>query len=232
MRAEPDFWKSFLILSAIGAIAVFLELPRPLNTVLLLFGILVLSVLIGLGLWLAKETNLNVFPTRPSDIGRAILSGAGLGIVIILIIQFFVSPFLPQILTRFISGAESPPWKRLIIAFDSAITEEIIFRLFLFSLLVWLANKVFKSNRTPLNNTVLWAINSMIALGFGLAHIPSWYSITQLNPIIVGVIIFLNSIGGLTFGYLYFKQGLASSMIAHFTADIVLHIIAVGAFLN
>jgi len=35
----------------------------------------------------------------------------------------------------------------------------------------------------------------------------------------------LNGLGGLAFGWLYWKQGLESAMIAHFSADIVLHVI-------
>jgi membrane protease YdiL (CAAX protease family) len=35
----------------------------------------------------------------------------------------------------------------------------------------------------------------------------------------------LNGIGGVVFGWLYWKKGLESAMIAHFSADIVLHVL-------
>jgi hypothetical protein len=35
----------------------------------------------------------------------------------------------------------------------------------------------------------------------------------------------LNGLGGLAFGWLYWKRGLESAMMAHFSADIVLHVI-------
>jgi len=35
----------------------------------------------------------------------------------------------------------------------------------------------------------------------------------------------LNGLGGLAFGWLYWKQRLESVMMAHFSADIVLHVI-------
>jgi membrane protease YdiL (CAAX protease family) len=35
----------------------------------------------------------------------------------------------------------------------------------------------------------------------------------------------LNSIGGLVFGWLYWRQGLLAAMVAHFSADVVLHVI-------
>jgi membrane protease YdiL (CAAX protease family) len=34
----------------------------------------------------------------------------------------------------------------------------------------------------------------------------------------------LNAIWGIVFWYLYWKKGLESSMIAHFSADIMLHV--------
>ncbi len=35
----------------------------------------------------------------------------------------------------------------------------------------------------------------------------------------------LNGIPGLAFGWLYWKRGLESAMVAHFSADILLHVI-------
>jgi len=35
----------------------------------------------------------------------------------------------------------------------------------------------------------------------------------------------LNGIGGIIFGWLYWKKGLESAMISHFSADIVLQVI-------
>jgi membrane protease YdiL (CAAX protease family) len=35
----------------------------------------------------------------------------------------------------------------------------------------------------------------------------------------------LNGLGGLAFGWLYWKRGLESAIMAHFSADIVLHVI-------
>ena len=35
----------------------------------------------------------------------------------------------------------------------------------------------------------------------------------------------LNGIGGIVFGWLYWKRGLLAAMLAHFSADIVLHVV-------
>jgi membrane protease YdiL (CAAX protease family) len=37
----------------------------------------------------------------------------------------------------------------------------------------------------------------------------------------------LNGLAGLAFGYLYWTRGLESAMLAHFTADLVLHVLLV-----
>jgi membrane protease YdiL (CAAX protease family) len=48
---------------------------------------------------------------------------------------------------------------------------------------------------------------------------------SKLNPLVITRAIVLNGGGGLAFGWLYWKQGLESAMIAHFSADIVVHVI-------
>jgi len=48
---------------------------------------------------------------------------------------------------------------------------------------------------------------------------------SKLNPLFITRALLLNGLGGLAFGWLYWKQGLESAMIAHFSADIVLHVI-------
>jgi membrane protease YdiL (CAAX protease family) len=58
-----------------------------------------------------------------------------------------------------------------------------------------------------------------------LGHLPVTSQITALTGTVVIRAIVLNGIGGIIFGWLYWKKGLESAMIAHFSADIVLHII-------
>jgi hypothetical protein len=48
---------------------------------------------------------------------------------------------------------------------------------------------------------------------------------SKLNPLFITRALVLNGLGGLAFGWLYWKQRLESVMMAHFSADIVLHVI-------
>jgi hypothetical protein len=143
------------------------------------------------------------------------------------IIRFVLLSTLPVIQQRFADQAKIAVWKRVVIAFDSSVLEEIIFRLFLFSLLIWLGGKIWQGQRPP-TSQMLWAINILIAIGFGIAHLPQWSTLTTLTLPIILIVVFLNGVGGLTFGYLYFENGLESAMVAHFFADLVLHVIGTG----
>ena len=46
-----------------------------------------------------------------------------------------------------------------------------------------------------------------------------------MSVLVISRAIVLNGIGGVAFGWLYWKHGLESAMIAHFSADIVVHVI-------
>ena len=139
-------------------------------------------------------------------------------------------PILPQIQARFAAEADSPVWQRFVIAFDSAVIEELLFRLFLLSLLAWLLGRLWHDPNGLPGQGVLWAANVLVAIGFGLAHLPSWSAVVTLTSAIVITVVLLNSIGGITFGYLYFEGGLEAAMLAHFTADVVLHVLGPGLF--
>ncbi|MCK7526806.1 MAG: hypothetical protein MZV64_59015 [Ignavibacteriales bacterium] len=46
-----------------------------------------------------------------------------------------------------------------------------------------------------------------------------------LTPLVITRAIVLNGLAGIGFGWLYWKRGLEFAMIAHFSADIVLHVL-------
>ena len=49
---------------------------------------------------------------------------------------------------------------------------------------------------------------------------------TPLTPALITRTIVLNSLAGIAFGWLYWRRGLEAAMLAHFSTDIVLHVIA------
>ncbi|NTU99199.1 CPBP family intramembrane metalloprotease, partial [Candidatus Falkowbacteria bacterium] len=114
----------------------------------------------------------------------------------------------------------APAWQKLLAAFYGGATEEILMRLFLMSFFIWIGMKLGKrSEPTKVNIVVSIFLSSII---FGLGHLPITASLTKLDSLIVSRAIVLNGIGGVVFGWLFWKRGLDSAMFAHFTTDIVL----------
>lgn len=114
----------------------------------------------------------------------------------------------------------APVWQTLLAAFYGGIVEEVLLRLFLMTLFIWISMKLTRTSKP----TAAGIAGSIIvsAIIFGLGHLPITASVTQITPIVVARAVVLNGIAGIVFGWLFWKKGLESAMIAHFTADIVL----------
>jgi membrane protease YdiL (CAAX protease family) len=127
-----------------------------------------------------------------------------------------------------------PAWKGFLASFYGGIAEEILLRLFLVSLFVWIIFKIKKNKDGGSTMFGIWLSIVLSAVIFGLGHLPATAQITTLTGIVVVRAIVLNGVGGIIFGWLYWKKGLESAMIAHFSTDIVLHVITpfVLSFIN
>jgi membrane protease YdiL (CAAX protease family) len=107
------------------------------------------------------------------------------------------------------------------------LDEEILMRLFLLSVLLWVLTKIFRAS--PRNMILFWSANLLAALVFGAGHLPAAASLhILLTPSLVVTVIGLNAFVALGFGYLYWSRGLEAAMLAHFTADLVLHVVGPG----
>jgi membrane protease YdiL (CAAX protease family) len=114
----------------------------------------------------------------------------------------------------------APIWQKLLAAFYGGITEEILMRLFLMTLFIWAGTRIVKQ-KEPAQLLIVFSI-LLAAVIFGLGHLPLTASLTQLTPLILVRAVVLNGIGGVVFGWLYWKKGLEAAIIAHFSADIFL----------
>ncbi|WP_194775376.1 CPBP family intramembrane glutamic endopeptidase [Pararhodonellum marinum] len=99
------------------------------------------------------------------------------------------------------------------------ITEEIFMRFGLMTLLVWLTAKLSKG----LKPIVYWIGIILSSLIFAVGHFPVVFQ-TVGNPSIVMIsyVLLGNTIGGLVFGWLYWKKGLESAFLAHIFAHVVM----------
>jgi hypothetical protein len=229
-------WRTFSILviaGALGGVAVLPytlqlqadripELPMPLPMLALVTlgqGLVLMAVIVGLGMWAASTQNLrigSVMTVLPMAIGVGVLAG----VAIVGLERLVFQPFLPEALR---DGAVTiPTWKRFLASFYGGITEELLLRLFLLSVLGFLLSRFWGQ---PM--WVLWTANIVAALVFGLLHLPAVAALTPLTPIVVFRTVVLNMVGGLMFGGLFIHYGLLAAIIAHFSADIMLHIVTV-----
>lgn len=222
-----------------------LELPIPfplliliqvlqsavLSAIAIFIGLL-LANRIGLGLPIleAKLTGESVAARLKAILLPSVLGGVGASILIILLDQFVFQPgLLAQLGDKAnalaLQTAQPVAWQGLLASFYGAINEEILLRLFLLSLLAWLGKFI---SHTPEGNptlAVLWTANIITAVLFGLGHLPATATLIELTPLVIVRAIVLNGVAGLVFGYLYWTKGLESAMLAHFSADIVLHVL-------
>jgi membrane protease YdiL (CAAX protease family) len=93
------------------------------------------------------------------------------------------------------------------------------------SLIAWLGSFISKTPDGKPTGAIFWIANILAAVLFGLGHLPATANILPLTPLVITRAILLNGVGGVIFGWLYWKRGLESAMIAHFSADIVLHVL-------
>jgi membrane protease YdiL (CAAX protease family) len=222
-----------------------LDLPLPLPALIaiqILQSVLLFGVLTALGLLLANRIGLG-FPIleaqlRGEPIGdkvRAILPvSIAVGVIAsLLIIALEVTVFQPALLREIgdtadalnLQAAQPAAWKGFLASFYGGIVEEILLRLFLMSLLAWFGSFLSKTTEGKPTNLVFWIANILAAIIFGIAHLPATATLVPLTSLVVTRAIVLNGLAGIAFGYLYWKRGLEAAMLAHFSADIVLHVL-------
>lgn len=151
-----------------------------------------------------------------------LLVGVGVGAILLAIIMALV-PALPNL--PFVSAAKVAIWKRILVCFYGGIYEELLTRLSLLTLIAWIASKVWRPVAGKVATPPFWIANLIVAILFGLGHLPSASLVMPITPLVVAAALLLNGIAAVAFGLLYRRHGLESAMVAHFTADFVLYVI-------
>ena len=230
-------WKSFFIILAgcmAGSLLVMpyqaalssdiAKLGAQMYLVALIQSALIFPPAIFIGLLLMKKAGFGLpvleGENKPaafkSILAPSAVWGAAAGALIILASLLFMNTSLDMLGEE----AAAPVWTGFLASFYGGIAEETLFRLCLMSLLVWLTMKI----KIP-RNIGVWSIIILTGVLFGLGHLPITSALVEITPMIVVRAIVLNSIGSVVFSLLYWKRGLESAMLGHFSADIVLHVI-------
>lgn len=247
---RPYPWRlSFLLLagSILGVVAVvpYLSvvlqstlvshpLRVPLPFIALIQGITNFSVAVGLGLLFARKVGLGAPILEGWLYGRdvrvprrLIFISCATGITVGLITLCLIHSSLGTALANMpiISESAMPLWKRFLACFYGGLCEEVLMRLFLLSLVIWLIGLLSKRQSPSCAMTIFWISNVLVAIAFGAGHLPLAAQVAPLSPQLIAVVISLNAFAALPFGYLYWSRGLEAAMLAHFGADIVLHVV-------
>lgn len=237
------FWPEFTVLfiaSLIGSAAVLpyslrlLPQDKPLRfsksvlfLLALLQGAIIFALVTGFGLWISHRIGLGSPYVESWLSGMAAPQATGLlialvmGIIVgavLLAADFGFLPYWPQALRDMTLKTTLP--ENFLASLYGGINEELLVRLFGFSLVSWLLLFVFHQTIV-----VFWIANIITTILFGLGHLPALKGLLGTVPrtMIVRSLL-LNAPVGLVCGWLFWTYGIEAAMVAHFSADIVYHV--------
>jgi hypothetical protein len=156
----------------------------------------------------------------------ALAAAAGVGVGALLLgLETLV--FAPRLSTDLSAeaGQRVAPWMGLLASVYGAIDEEVLLRLGVMTFLAWALSRS-AGRRAVMPDALMWVSVVAAALLFGAGHLPATAALAPLTPIVVARAILLNGIGGVLYGWLYWRHGLALTMVAHGGTDLGLHVLA------
>jgi len=194
---------------------------------------IILSVAVLVGVVLASKVGLSspvaeaaasggdsVSAFKPQII-PGIVGGLAGGVSLVLIAAA-LKPFLsPEVLARLGEyGNILPLPVRLLYG---GITEELLLRWGLMTLLVWAAWRLFQKGQDRPKSADCGGAILISSVVFAIAHLPVAFMLFPEMTLALTIFVIVgNSAFGLIAGYLYWKKGLESAMIAHALTHIVM----------
>ena len=197
-----------------------------------IYGLILGVILVLVGLWLSKKAQLGApiiesFFLKNENIKhplftKKLLYSIGISVIlalVILILHKLVRAYYP------VTSIIERPSKLFyaIVSFSAGITEEIMFRLGLMSLIIAII-QFFKKDSKP-STSVVWVGIIVTAICFGLMHLPLSKNFSNFTFVTVSATIIGNLITGTFFGWVYWKLGLLGAIITHIIWDLVFHVI-------
>ena len=185
-----------------------------------------------LGLWLGTKIGLGtplltaLLTRRPGarrQLAQDTLLAAGLGLSIgmflwilrIVSVQF-LPPDLPELGHRGAVGG-------LLVSISAAIGEEVWLRLGVMTVLAWLMMRAL--GQAVLRPPVAWTAIVLAAIGFGAIHLPQLAAAGAATTTGIAATMLGNTLVGIACGWLYWQRGLIAAILAHFSIDLVLHVV-------
>jgi hypothetical protein len=232
---------SILLIDLNGLIAILpippeTEIP-PITPALKLLSLVQPAILLALavlvGVVLASKVGLSSPVAEAAASGGDIVAafkpqiipglvGGLAGGVVIVLLALAWKPFLPQEVARLISefGKLLPLPMRLLYG---GITEELLLRWGFMTLLVWASWRSFHKERSRPKPAYFICAIVISSLVFGIGHLPIAFMLFSEPTLALTLFVIVgNSTFGLIAGYLYWKKGLESAIVAHMLAHVVM----------
>jgi len=190
------------------------------------------ALLAYFGLWISKKIEIEPTPVLSGKtklqehLTISVVSGIAVGLIIVLLDLLLDSVFVfPDVG----SGTGAPgAFTGFLASFYGGIGEEVLLRLFFVPFLCLLILGAMKllgyAKSWKHTDNVVWASVILAAIVFGLGHLPGTAAIMAITPPVILRAVLLNGIGGVVFGWLFYRKGLEFAMISHFSLDIILHV--------
>lgn len=241
---RQKFWPLFAIgLLGVASLAPVLlsllpkqlaQLPQPVPIpipVLVVLSLLQLALLLAISIALGASVTTplglrshlvqSIVERRPFwpllrvHLAPSVLLGI-LGFAIVAVLDIGFRPLLGQSWQRLSqSGLSGTPASILAGVLYGGITEELILRWGLMSLIAWFGWRILQKGCAAPRAGILWVAIVLSALLFGAGHLPATAAIVPLTPIIVVRALVLNGVIGCIAGWLFWRRGLESAMVAH-----------------
>jgi CAAX prenyl protease-like protein len=212
-----------------------LPMPLPvLMAVQIMQSAILFAAFISLGLVLAPRAGIDMpvlrqwfyggaAPPSKNWAGLSVIAGVAVAGFLLLVFYMYFLPRIPEWPVGIEAGM--PIWKRLLSCLYGAINEEIATRLFALSLLLWLFRKIARQQSPQASPVIFWIANLIVAGLFAVGHIPAAKVFLPITPLVIVALLTINGSASLVFGYLCWKRGLEAAMLAHFSTDLMLHVI-------
>jgi hypothetical protein len=148
------------------------------------------------------------------------VAGALAGVVALAIVAGSLQPFLP---TEFLEAGADFSVSLLPRLLYGGITEEIVLRWGLMSLIVWLPYSLKHQAKGPIPNSYYLTAIVVSALLFGMGHLPTALRFVDVATVpFVLYVVLGNGAFGLVTGYLFWRFGLESAVIAHVSGHLIM----------
>jgi len=209
-----------LLLPSLPPEARSLPLPLPVFCTVLAVQLVFVYGLLGfVGIRLARTRGLEPVPDLTalrSQAAAAFAVGLGCGALLVAAVAAIQS-FLPGTLP----GTLHPPGvaAALLASTAGSLGEEILFRLFALSLLLWLFPEGRAGRALAIGGS---------ALAFAAAHAPAMVFLfggwQEVPPVSWVWLMALNGLLGGTFGLVFLRAGVVRAVLAHLGTDVVWHV--------